>query len=321
MKKLIIAGPGNSGSGAIFDFFKSREDFFPLLDDEFRLVNDPYGIQNLEENFYNNFSINNCANAYYNFRLFCDELSNYKILKGGNVYPHSFKSDYHKFNENIIVDCYNGLPRFVRFKLNLFEKFKLHFLKIFLKKKIKDINIFKMIIPVNREKFVSLSIDFIDQIVKSSNNFEKNKICLIDQGVNLFNLNNNLKYFSDSKCIVVLRDPRGTFLTIKKLLNKNIAYAYQGLEINKFIPWYRNLYNRINKLSFDKQKVITVKFEDFILKYESECSKLIDFLGVNSIKSKFDVNKSMYNFYDIEKDLTNNELHIIKNELKDFLLY
>ena len=33
------------------------------------------------------------------------------------------------------------------------------------------------------------------------------------------------------------------------------------------------------------------------------------------------VNKSMYNFYDIEKDLTNSELRIIENELKDFLLY
>ena len=321
MKKLIIAGPGNSGSGAIFDYFKSRQDFFTPLNDEFRIVNDPNGLQNLEENFYNNFSINNCANAYNNFQIFCNDLSNFKNLKNRNNYPLNFEVIYHKFIKEIIVDYYFGLPRFKRFRLNLFEKFKLHFLKIILKKKIKDIKIFQMIIPVNKEKFINLSIKFIDQILKNSNNFDKNKICLIDQGINIFNLENNLKYFSNSKCVIVLRDPRGTFHTIKKLLNKNIAYGYQGLEIEKFIPWYRNLYSKIKRLSFDRQKVLVIKFEDFVLKHENENIRLINFLGINAKKTNFDIKKSVSNVSNIEKDLTDNEIHKIKNELNEYFLY
>ena len=59
MQKIIIAGPGNSGSGAVFDFLKTREDIFlPFYNQEFRLVNDPEGISDLESSFYYNFSIN-----------------------------------------------------------------------------------------------------------------------------------------------------------------------------------------------------------------------------------------------------------------------
>ena len=60
MKKILIAGPGNSGSGAVFDFLKARNDtFIPFEDEEFRIVNDPSGIHNLEKNFYNNYEHRN----------------------------------------------------------------------------------------------------------------------------------------------------------------------------------------------------------------------------------------------------------------------
>lgn len=321
MKKLIISGPGNSGSGAVFDYFKSRDDFFIPINDEFRLVNDPDGIQNLEDNFYYNFSMNNSANAYYNFKLFCNNLSNFRSYKKGKIYPFLFHKIYKEFILRIILASYNGLPRFQRFKINTYNKFKLNFLKIIFKKKIKDIDIFQMIIPVKRELFIELSINFINQIITNSSNYNKGKICLIDQGVNIFNLENNLKFFSNSKCIITLRDPRGTYHTIKKLLIKNISYGYQGLEIDKFIHCYRNLYDKINNFTFDNRKILIIKFEDFVLKHDSESKKIINFLEIESKKSKFDIKKSMNNVLNIENDLTNNELNKIKNELKEFLLY
>ena len=45
MKKILIAGPGNSGSGAVLDYLKSRQDtFLPFSNEEFRIVCDPNGI-------------------------------------------------------------------------------------------------------------------------------------------------------------------------------------------------------------------------------------------------------------------------------------
>ena len=71
MKIFIILGSGNSGAGAIHDYLLSRKDFFsPFNGKEFRLVNDPDGIDELYNSFYDNFSINGCANKLNNFDLF-----------------------------------------------------------------------------------------------------------------------------------------------------------------------------------------------------------------------------------------------------------
>ena len=321
MKKLIIAGPGNSGSGAVFDYFSYRDDFFIPLNDEFRLVNDPDGLQNLEESFYNNYSMNNSANAYNNFKLFCYNLSNFKSYNKGKLYPVSFHKIYKKFITRIIIDSYNGLPRFQRLKLNTYDKFKLNFLKIILKKNIKDIDIFQMIIPIKREEFIELSVNFIDKIIINSSKFNEKKICLIDQGVNIFNLESNLKFFSNSKCILTLRDPRGTYHTIKKLLIKNISYGYQGLEIDKFIPWYKNLYDKINSLDFDKKKVLIIKFEDFVLNHEIEEEKIMNFLQIQNKKTSFDIEKSKVNVLNLEHSIDDEDLNKIKTELKNYLTY
>ena len=88
MKTVIICGTGYSGSGAISDYLKAREDFYsPFKDQEFRIINDPYGIENLFQNFYVNFSINNCSEAIYNFVKFSNEYNslNAKYFKSKNV--------------------------------------------------------------------------------------------------------------------------------------------------------------------------------------------------------------------------------------------
>ena len=73
---VIIITSGNSGGGAIHDFLLSRFDFTsPFQGEEFRLIADPYGIENLYNNFINNFSLNNSSEAFTNLK------STPKILK------------------------------------------------------------------------------------------------------------------------------------------------------------------------------------------------------------------------------------------------
>ena len=71
MKTFIILGSGNSGAGALHDYFLSREDFFsPFNGAEFRLVNDPDGLNELYDSLYKNFNINNASNKLNNFTIF-----------------------------------------------------------------------------------------------------------------------------------------------------------------------------------------------------------------------------------------------------------
>ena len=119
MKKILIAGPGNSGSGAILDFLKARNDTFtPLKDEEFRIVNDPSGIHNLEKNFYDNFSINNSADSYAKFNQFCKNLTKFKDRQNKKIYPKEFKILYEKYLSEIVCLSYNGMPRFQKFNLS-----------------------------------------------------------------------------------------------------------------------------------------------------------------------------------------------------------
>ena len=72
MKTIIVSGSGYSGSGSIFDYLSSKNDVYtPYYGEEFRLINDPYGIENLFQNFYKNFSINNSSEAINNFIEYC----------------------------------------------------------------------------------------------------------------------------------------------------------------------------------------------------------------------------------------------------------
>ncbi len=322
MKKILIAGPGNSGSGAILDFLKSRNDIsIPFKNEEFRFVNDPSGIQNLEENFYSNFSINNISNSYANFGLFCKGLSSFKNQQGKNVYPKEFEILYKKYMNEITYLSYNGMPRFQRFNLNLFEKIKFYFLKTILKKEMKNINMFKMILPIEKEKFIEISKKFIDDILMYFDITLQNKIALIDQGVNIFKLNENIKYFSNSKCILTIRDPRGTFHTIMQLKRKNEALGYQGIDLENFTKWYKFIYEKIKRIEIDQKNTLLIKFDDFVLNHEKISDKIINFLGLEKQHTSFDIKKSIPNVIEVEKDLDEKTSKFIKSELKDYLLF
>ena len=65
----------------------SRGDFqSPFGKQEFRIVNDPDGLNDLYLNLYENFSINNAANAVYNFFLFINNCYNSRLNKKRNIY-------------------------------------------------------------------------------------------------------------------------------------------------------------------------------------------------------------------------------------------
>lgn len=315
MKKVIIAGPGNSGSGAILDFLKSRNDtFLPFANEEFRIVCDPSGISSLKNNFYNNFSINNSANAYFEFKNYCENLSRFRNQKKEYVYPIKFNLIFREYLKNIIYLNYNGLPRFQKFKLNFFEKLNYFINSIILGKNIKDINIFKMVLPIDYEQFLERTQIFIDEIITNSSYFDENKIAILDQSVNIFSLEDDIKYFKNSKCIITLRKPIGTFHSIYQ----NPSMAYAGLDVEKFISWYKFIYKKIQKFKFDENCLI-INFEDFVLNNKDVKNKIYKFLNIDEQNTNFNIENSLKNVTKIENDIDKKSLESIKSKLKEFL--
>jgi len=312
MKKIIIAGPGNSGSGAILDFLKDRDDvFLPFENQEFRLVNDPDGIRDLEHNLYYNFSINGASNSMYAFKKFCKHLES----KKKNRYPSKFHHLCQEYLKNITHLEYNGLPNFSKSKINLIDTFRFYFEKIILNKKISDIDVFKLILPVNHNLFINYSTNFIDKIIKSTDTYSNDKLALIDQSVNIYEAAQNLKFFSNSKCIITLRDPIGTYYSI----SQNPAFAYAGLTIDKFIRWYEYIYEKISNLEINSNKFLIIKFDDFLCKHNQTKKTILKFLSLDEKYSSFDIEKSIQKNSNIDSKLSSNDLHQLKTKLSKFI--
>ena len=97
-KIVIVVSPGNSGGGAIHDYLLSRNDFVsPFQGEEFRLIIDPYGINNLNEKLFKEFSLNNSSEAFNQYEKYCFNLQklkktkNQKKIYGNNLYNLSKK--------------------------------------------------------------------------------------------------------------------------------------------------------------------------------------------------------------------------------------
>ena len=158
MKYIITSSPGNSGGGAIHDYLLSRNDFVsPSNGEEMRLIVDPYGLENLYKNFYENFSINNAAEAVFQFENYCQNLKNDKLLRSKKVYGDKFFNLTDNFIKQIKDVEYIGLPQYKRISLNYLENFKSKINRKFFKYKHNQYKSFKMIIPVKEKVFIESS--------------------------------------------------------------------------------------------------------------------------------------------------------------------
>ncbi len=317
MKKIIITGPGNSGSGAFIDLLKGQNDIYvPFHGQEFRLVNDPDGLQDLENSLFNNFSHNNSANGFNKFEKFCNNLTNLKS-KENKIYPKNFTNLYLQFLDKIKLLEYNGLPKFQFFNLTFSEKMKFYFDRLILRKNIREIDLFKMTIPTDHKTFLSESKNFIDNVIANSIKYDSKKIALLDQSLNIFNPESNLKFFSNTKCIITLRDPRAVFYMLKN----SAQMAYDGLDILKFIKWYKFTYTKLKNINFDMSKFMVIQFEDFLNNYSNKRKEIFNFLEIKDDNNFFDIEWSKKNSEQTMTKLKKEHLDLIEKELKDFLIW
>tara|TARA_B100000963_G_C22603183_1_gene661250 strand:+ start:41 stop:994 length:954 start_codon:yes stop_codon:yes gene_type:complete len=316
MKTIIVLGSGNSGAGAIRDYLMARQDFqSPFGKQEFRIINDPDGLNDLYFNLYENFSINNAANAVYNFFLFINNSYNSRLNKRKKIYNKNIISLTKNYISKIIKVEYNGAPRFYLDKINNIKKVNFYFSRFVLKKNAKNIKLLKMIVPVSKKQFLKYTQNYIFNIFKQTKNFNLKKNIVIEQGGNFWKpVSSTIFYGNDRKIILVSRDPKAIYSSMK---NRN-SLSYPGNDIKIFVKWYKNI--MLKKDKKQHSKVIKVEFEKFFENFKIESKKLCRLLKIkNDINHKFVLENTVKNLYKYKKSLSRKEISYINKHLSEYI--
>ena len=324
MKTVIVLGLMASGSSVVHNYLSSREDFeSPFGQNEFKLCADPTGLHYLYINCYKGFGFFNPSNAIDEFLNYTGKVQNYNVYeKRGQpkkLYKKNFNIISKEFVKKITDVSYKANPEFSNFKINSFKSFAL-------KLKRQRYSFFNVRLPVDEKRFLMEAKKYINKTIL--NNLEVKKLkknIVLNQAANLFDPINSSQYFENKKIIVVLRDPRDIFSSMKHRRPK--AQPYRS--VYTFIKWFKRCFDTKNfKKNLKHKDILVINFEDFVTNFDKENKKLCKFLNIsNSFKlnknySKlFNLEFSKKNIYKSKFNLTSYEFNLIKKKLKKFLLW
>ena len=175
-----------------------------------------------------------------------------------------------------------------------------------------------MQIAYNPERFDEITQEFVATLL-SEIRHDANKVLIMDQMFppdcpQLFQ-----KYVKEEhKSIIVRRDPRDTYITMKKLTRFPLPIPHS---LDDFIWFYKTIVGET--ILPDTENRISVNFEDLIYQYDATVRKIENFIDIGKHirpKSKFDPERSKNNtqlvgLYPQFED----DIRVIEKELKDYL--
>lgn len=144
------------------------------------------------------------------------------------------------------------------------------------------------------------------------------KYLIFDKMLNIGNCDTKLfsDYFGDMKVIYVWRDPRDQFVS-----SRNRFWNFIPKNPHVFSKRFKVIASSI--MNANSNNLLVLKYEDFVLKYEIESKKIIDFLGLNQIR-----HSKKFQFFKPEESATRigryknycdqEAIKIIESELKEY---
>ena len=325
-KTILVNGIFRSGSGAVNDYLSSRTDFYnPFGDNEFRIVSDPMGLNNLYNICYKNPGLLSSAYAFEEFLNYITNLQKYVIYvapgKKGKLYNDNLINFTKEFIKKITKFNYFAVPHYSRVNFDLKKKIRYSF-GLKLKKKNDQLKFTNVIIPKNENDFIKEAKKYIEKIIVKSTlkGLNKNNIVL-NNAIDAINPMESSKFFINPRIIIVTRDPRDMFSSMKK----GNAGAAPNYDVKIFIDWYKHFFGSDNFKNILKNKrILKINFENFVNNFDKENKKICKFLGIkeNFVSRKnsiFDVEKSRKNVGKSKKNLSKNELKLIEKKLSNYL--
>lgn len=288
----FVAGLGSTGSSALVDLLKEVKTYY-ILENEFRLFVDPGGLVNLRDALVDNWSIFQSDIAIKNFNKFVKSMTSKfrspnshidhtkyldnEFLAQSNNYVNKltnlhFKGIWYGI-DNIFIRQLHKIP-FV-FKHRLFTK------PMYVGKKL-TLDEFN---KITNEYILSM----INYSLQKSNKihfcFNENMSCMFPNKI--------LDMVPGAKIINVIRDPKDVYAD-----SKRVKWLAIPGNTKDYIKWQIAVYNgwmeveeQFRKREPDCKKLIIIKFEDLVLKYDETVKSIFELLNINKndhiMKKKF----------------------------------
>ena len=283
IKSVIgVCGFGYSGSGAVLDLLKSYADISVLDDIEFSLVYTPDGIEDLQRN------ISVCPSRYWTSdsalrrfihlnkrkKKYLDKLTNGCFSSLITDYLNKIIQIKWKGSTSVHVYQETGLAYFLKQRLfrrlvaEYEAKFKPLPYHIWPQKEM-------YFSYIDNELFTHYSKEFVMGLLNNMYHNE-NETIIIDQPFAANNPEKSFPFFQNPKAIIVVRDPRDTYLLAK--MNLGLCGSFVPTNcVEMFIKYYKGLMDSI-VVSSDI-RVMTLKFEDLIYNFDNTQTVIEDFVG------------------------------------------
>tara|TARA_Y100000591_G_C21734267_1_gene645794 strand:- start:86 stop:1081 length:996 start_codon:yes stop_codon:yes gene_type:complete len=327
-KTVIVLGTWSSGSGAVSDYLSSRKDFInPFGTNEFKIISDPMGLHHLFINLYKTKSLLYPTFAFENFEKYIHKLEKYIVYSSPGVkkklYNYKLLEHTKYFLNKIIKISYFGYPHYKDVTIDLDKRISLKLKRKFLSKNFAEQKILSIVSPVAKADFIKYSKQYIQNVLKSScKSSLNNKNIVLNNGADILDPITSSQYYKNPKIICVLRDPRDIFCGMK-IRQANSTPWY---DVKIFIKWYKYHFgNKKFRGVLKNNRILVIKFEDFILNFDKENKRICKFLNINkniSFKKNnklFNIEFSRSNIYKSKKFLSKNELKLIKKNLRKYL--
>lgn len=174
-------------------------------------------------------------------------------------------------------------------------------------KKIKLYPLDKMNFSIQPDDFINKTQQYTDKILESMG-YDLEKIIVLDQPFPGNKPSRTMRYFRDSKAIIVDRDPRDIYAGLN-LYFDNKLFSVPSDDIDKYIIYYRELHKNLAE-EIENEDVLYIHFEDMVYNYEETTKRIDEFLG---LKDGDHTNKKMY--FEPEKSIANTQMFVDRNEI------
>ncbi len=176
----------------------------------------------------------------------------------------------------------------------------------------------KMYLSVMPTEFMTYARDYLKDIIKVFTD-QNHSTVVLNQPFPANNPEPYLEYFDDAKALLVIRDPRDIYVTLKRIQDVGSRW-FPHDDVEQFIQYFKILHNGMK----ESERVRIIHFEDLIYRYEETRCNIFEFCNLkqddSKKKTKFipEISKRNTMLYKDNQELSE-DIKRISEELSDFL--